>query len=74
MNDPATPSLPVSPTAATTETLNIGTDSDFNHELFAESNFPPCRMLVQHQSEGTAEVQDSTLLLHMNSRVDNNCG
>jgi hypothetical protein len=59
------------------ETLNIGADSHFDHVLFAELNFPPCIVLVQHQSEGTAEVQDSTLLLHMNSettRVDNNCG
>jgi hypothetical protein len=65
------------PTSATTETLNICDDSHFDHVLFAESNFPPCRMVVQHQSEGTAEVQDSTLLLHMSSgttRVDNNCG
>lgn len=65
------------PTSAQTETLALTDGGRFEHVLYAESSFPPCRMVVQHQSEGTAAVDESTLGLHISeglTRVDNNCG
>ena len=45
------------PTSAQSETLSLTTEGHFEHVVFAESNFPPCSMVLQHESEGTAEVQ-----------------
>jgi hypothetical protein len=59
------------------ETLNLTSSGHFEHVFVGESNFPPCNMEVLHQSEGTAEVQGSSLLLHMSkgtTRVTNTCG
>src|SRR5215208_4734951 len=44
------------PTSAQTETLTLTSQGRFEHVLYAESNFPPCNMVVQHQSEGSADV------------------
>jgi len=65
------------PTSAQTETLTLTSQGRFEHVLYAESNFPPCNMVVQHQSEGSADVEASTLSLHITegvTKVDNTCG
>jgi hypothetical protein len=65
------------PTADQSETVSLGSDGRFEHVFVGESNFPPCSMEVLHQSEGTAEVQGSTLLLHLSkgvTKVTNTCG
>lgn len=59
------------------ETVTLTSSGHFEHVYVAESNFPPCSTEVLHQSEGTAEAQGSTLLLHMTTgktRVTNTCG
>ena len=59
------------------ETLTLSSNGHFEHVFVGESNFPPCSMEVLHQSEGTAEVQGATLLLHMSqgtTKVTNTCG
>jgi hypothetical protein len=64
-------------TANQSETLTLSSTGQFEHVFVGESNFPPCRMEVLHQSEGTAEVQGSNLLLHISTgttRVTNTCG
>ncbi len=65
------------PTADQSETVTLGSDGRFEHVFVGESNFPPCSMEVLHESEGTAEAQGSTLLLHMSkgvTTVTNTCG
>jgi hypothetical protein len=65
------------PTADQSETVTLSADGHFEHVFVGESNFPPCNMEILHQSEGTAEVQGSTLLLHMSkgtTKVTNTCG
>jgi hypothetical protein len=65
------------PTSDQSETLKLSSNGHFEHVFVGESNFPPCSMEVLHQSEGTAEVQGATLLLHMSSgttKVTNTCG
>jgi hypothetical protein len=65
------------PTSDQSETLKLSSSGHFEHVFVGESNFPPCSMEVLHQSEGTAEVRGSTLLLHMRSgttKVTNTCG
>jgi hypothetical protein len=52
-------------TANQSENLTLTSNGHFEHVFVGESNFPPCSMEVLHQSEGTAEVQGSSLLLHM---------
>jgi hypothetical protein len=64
-------------TANQSETLTLSSNGHFEHVFVGESNFPPCNMEVLHQSEGTAEVQGSNLLLHISTgttRVTNTCG
>ncbi|MFL5490250.1 MAG: hypothetical protein ACJ8AV_02470 [Gemmatimonadales bacterium] len=64
-------------TSNQSETLTLSSNGHFEHVFVGESNFPPCSMEVLHQSEGTAEVQGSTLLLHMSkgvTKVSNTCG
>lgn len=59
------------------ETLRLSANGHFEHVFVGESNFPPCRMEVLHESEGTAEVQGSSLLLHITegvTRGTNTCG
>ena len=59
------------------ETLTLSSNGQFEHVFVGESNFPPCSMEVLHQSEGTAEVQGSSLLLHMSkgtTKVTDTCG
>lgn len=56
-------------TANQSETLTLSSDGHFEHVFTGESNFPPCRKEVLHQSEGTAEVQGSSLLLHISEGV-----
>ena len=65
------------PTADQSETLTLSSNGQFEHVFVGESNFPPCSMEVLHQSEGTAEVQGTNLLLHMSkgtTKVTNTCG
>ena len=65
------------PTSDQSETLALTSNGHFEHVFVGESNFPPCSMEVLHQSEGTAEVQGSSLLLHMSkgtTKVTNTCG
>ena len=64
-------------TANQSETLTLTSDGHFEHVFVGESNFPPCSLEVLHQSEGTAEVQGSSLLLHISkgtTRSTNTCG
>lgn len=64
-------------TANQSETLKLSSNGHFEHVFVGESNFPPCNMEVLHESEGTAEVQGSSLLLHISTgttRVTNTCG
>ncbi len=64
-------------TANQSETLTLSSDGHFEHVFVGESNFPPCNMEVLHQSEGTAQVQGSSLLLHMSkgtTKVTDTCG
>ena len=49
----------------------------FEHVFTGESNFPPCSLEILHQSEGAAEVNGSTLLLHVSqgrTKSTNTCG
>ena len=65
------------PTSDQSETLTLSSNGHFEHVFVGESNFPPCSMELLHQSEGTAEVQGSSLLLHMSkgvTKVTNTCG
>jgi hypothetical protein len=62
---------------ARSETLRFSGDGEFEHALFAESNFPGCSLVVQHESHGTAAVQGSSLSLHIEeglTRVEDTCG
>ena len=64
-------------TANQSETLTLSSNGQFEHVFVGESNLPPCNMEVLHQSEGTAEVQGSSLLLHMSkgtTKVTDTCG
>jgi hypothetical protein len=64
-------------TADQSETVTLSSNSHFEHVFVGESNFPPCSREILHQSEGTAEVQGSTLLLHMSkgtTKVTDTCG
>jgi hypothetical protein len=64
-------------TANQSETLTLSSNGHFEHVFVGESNFPPCNMEVLHESEGTAEVEGSNLLLHISTgttRVTNTCG
>lgn len=64
-------------TSNQSETLKLSFNGQFEHIFVGESNFPPCNMEVLHQSEGTAEVEGSNLLLHISqgtTRVTNTCG
>ena len=64
-------------TANQSETLKFSSNGHFEHVFVGESNFPPCSMEVLHESEGTAEVQGSNLLLHISTgttRGTNTCG
>jgi hypothetical protein len=64
-------------TANQSETLTLSSNGRFEHVFVGESNFPPCSMEVLHQSEGAAEVQGSSLLLHISqgtTKVTNTCG
>jgi hypothetical protein len=64
-------------TANQSETLTLTSNGRFEHVFVGESNFPPCSMEVLHQSEGSAEVQGSSLLLHISegtTKVTNTCG
>jgi hypothetical protein len=64
-------------TANQSETLKLSSNGRFEHVFVGESNFPPCRMEVLHESEGVAEVQGSNLLLHISegtTRGTNTCG
>jgi hypothetical protein len=56
-------------TANQSETLTLSSNGHFEHVFVGESNFPPCMKEVLHQSEGTAEVQGSSLLLHISEGV-----
>ena len=65
------------PTSAQVETLSFTEEGRFEQLFYAESNFPPCSQVIQHESEGSAEVGESTLALHITeglTRVDDNCG
>ncbi len=64
-------------TSNQSETLTLSSSGHFEHVFVGESNFPPCSMEVLHQSEGAAEVQGSSLLLHMSTgttKVTDTCG
>jgi len=65
------------PTIARRETVTLTADGHFEHVMYAESNFPPCSMVIAFQAEGTATAQGSTLTLHAASgrtKKDDNCG
>ena len=65
------------PTSDQSETLTLSSNGHFEHVFVAESNFPGCRREVLHESQGTAEVQGSSLLLHISegtTRDTNTCG
>lgn len=62
---------------ARSQTLRLTDDGRFTHVLVYESNLGGCRLEVLHESEGSAEVEGSALLLHIaegTTRVDNTCG
>lgn len=62
---------------ARSETLDLVEDGTFEHALFFESHFPPCSLVVHHQSSGTAEATGDTLRLRISdglTHVDDNCG
>jgi len=64
-------------TANQSETLTLSSSGHFEHVFVGESNFPPCNMEVLHESEGAAEVEGSSLLLHMSrgtTKVTDTCG
>ena len=59
------------------QTLELTAQGGFTHVLVYESHLGGCDLEVLHQSEGTAEAQDTTLLLHISdgtTRVQNSCG
>ena len=62
---------------ARSQTLQLTEDGRFTHVLVYESNLGGCRLEVLHESEGTAEAQGTSLLLHIAegvTQVDNTCG
>jgi hypothetical protein len=62
---------------ARSESLRLTADGAFEHALFAESNFPPCSMVIQHESHGTAAVEGTSLSLSISeglTRVEDSCG
>ena len=64
-------------TADQSETLTLSSNGHFEHVFTGESNFPPCSLEILHQSEGAAEVNGSTLLLHVSqgrTKSTNTCG
>ena len=45
--------------------------------LFAESNFPPCRLVILHESKDSAAAEGSSLSLSIATgtiRVEDSCG
>ncbi len=73
--DPATGQCTTS--YARSESLRLTGEGRFDRALYFESNFPPCSMVVHHESESTVEVQGSTLTVHSTegvTRVQDNCG
>ena len=62
---------------ARSETLDLADDGTFDHALFFESHFPPCDLVVHHQSRGSAEASGDTLQLRISegeTHVEDNCG
>jgi hypothetical protein len=59
------------------QTLQLTEDGRFTHVLMYESHLGGCDLEVLHQSEGTAETDAATLLLHITdgtTQVQNSCG
>ena len=62
---------------ARSQTLELTDAGGFTHVLVYESHLGGCSLEVLHESEGTAEVQGSSLMLHISTgttRVTNTCG
>ena len=62
---------------ARSETLDLADQGTFEHALFFESHFPPCSLVVHHQSSGSVEASRDTLRLHISeglTHVEDNCG
>lgn len=62
---------------ARSQTLALTASGGFTHVLVFESHLGGCDLEVLHQSEGTAEAQEATLLLHITegtTQVQDSCG
>ena len=62
---------------ARSQKLELSDDGHFTHVLVYESHLAGCDLEVLHQSDGTAEAQGGSLLLHISAgttKVDNTCG
>ncbi|HEU4524753.1 MAG TPA: hypothetical protein VFR62_07000 [Gemmatimonadales bacterium] len=62
---------------ARSQTLELTDAGGFTHVLVYESHLGGCSLEVLHESEGGAEAEEATLLLHIaegTTRVQNSCG
>lgn len=65
------------PTIARRERLTLTADAKFEYSLYAESNFPPCKLVGQAQGRGTANVTGAKLELLVAegfSKKQDSCG
>lgn len=53
------------PTIARRERMTLTPDGKFQYSLYAESHFPPCKLVGQAQGTGTASVRGTTLDLRV---------
>ena len=59
------------------QTLELTEDGRFTHVLVYESHLGGCNLEVLHESDGTAEAQEATLMLHIaegTTQVQDSCG
>ncbi len=64
-------------TYARSQTLRLTGEGRFTQVLVYESHLGGCSLEVLHESEGTADAQEASLLLHVAdgvTRVDDTCG
>ncbi|HEU0035165.1 MAG TPA: hypothetical protein VFQ53_31280 [Kofleriaceae bacterium] len=65
------------PTIARRERMKLAADGAFEYSLYAESHFPPCKLVGHAQGKGTATATATTLALHVREgfvKREDSCG
>jgi hypothetical protein len=65
------------PTIARRERMKLTAEGKFEYSLYAESHFPPCKLVGHAQGKGTATVRGTTLDLRVAEgfvKQQNSCG